>query len=63
MAAFQQVPLIGPGSELQLTLDGRAVPHVEVVRARAAVPTPGVAAEAPAGLAEDASVPEGQTSL
>ncbi len=28
---WEAVELVGPGSELQLTLDGRAVPHVEVV--------------------------------
>jgi hypothetical protein len=31
-------PLVGPGSELQLTIDGRAVPHAEVL---AALATPG----------------------
>jgi len=30
---WEAVPLVGPGSELQLTLDGRAVPHVEVAAA------------------------------
>lgn len=30
---WEAVPLVGPGSELQLTLDGGAVPHVEVVAA------------------------------
>jgi hypothetical protein len=33
MHAHQQYRLVGPGSELQLTLDGRAVPHTEVVEA------------------------------
>lgn len=27
------IPLVGPGNELQLTIDGRAVPHAEVVQA------------------------------
>src|SRR3954451_12808622 len=30
MAGFGDVPLVGPGSELQLTIDGRAVLHDEV---------------------------------
>jgi hypothetical protein len=30
---WEAVPLVGPGTELQLTLDGGAVPHVEVVAA------------------------------
>lgn len=34
-------PLVGPGSELQLTFDGRSVPHVEVVEARALLATEG----------------------
>jgi hypothetical protein len=36
MAAPHDVPLVGPGNELQLTIDGRAVPHHEVVAAQAA---------------------------
>lgn len=32
-SGWEAVPLVGPGSELQLTLDGRAVPHHEVVAA------------------------------
>src|SRR3954447_5809001 len=31
MAGFEDAPLVGPGSELQLTIDGRAVPHDEVL--------------------------------
>ncbi len=31
-----QLALVGPGSELQLTLDGRAVPHEVVVAASSA---------------------------
>ncbi len=38
MARSAQIPLVGPGHELQLTLDGRAVPHAEVVAANAAAP-------------------------
>lgn len=30
---WTQLALVGPGSELQLTLDGRAVPHESVVAA------------------------------
>lgn len=33
MTGFADAPLVGPGSELQLTLDGRAVPHHDVVAA------------------------------
>ncbi|MEJ7785601.1 MAG: hypothetical protein WKF96_12420 [Solirubrobacteraceae bacterium] len=31
MSGFADAPLVGPGSELQLTLDGRAVPHTDIV--------------------------------
>src|SRR3954453_14555310 len=31
MAGFEDAPLVRPGSELQLTIDGRAVPHDEVL--------------------------------
>src|SRR3954466_4053849 len=31
MGGFEDAPLVGPGSELQLTIDGRAVPHDEVL--------------------------------
>ena len=31
MTGFADAPLVGPGSELQLTLDGRAVLHRDVV--------------------------------
>src|SRR3954469_24934591 len=31
MAAFGAAPRVGPGSELQLTIDGSAVPHDEVL--------------------------------
>src|SRR4051794_35161266 len=31
MPGFGDAPLVGPGSELQLTIDGRAVPHDEVL--------------------------------
>ena len=33
---WEALPLVGPGSELQLTLDGRAVLHAEVVAAACA---------------------------
>jgi hypothetical protein len=31
MAGFGDAPLVGPASELQLTIDGRAVPHDDVL--------------------------------
>src|SRR4051812_11810145 len=31
LAAFGDAPLVGPGSELQLTIDGRAAWHEEVI--------------------------------
>jgi integrase/recombinase XerD len=31
VAGFEDAPLVGPGSELQLTIDGRPVPHDEVL--------------------------------
>lgn len=37
MAAFPDRPLVGPGAEPQLTLDGRAVAHEDVVAAAAPV--------------------------
>jgi hypothetical protein len=59
MSAGADIPLVGPGNELQLTIDGGAVPHAEVV----------AAAERPAGpsageprTAAPATLP-GQTSL
>ncbi|MDQ3678891.1 MAG: hypothetical protein M3401_19180 [Actinomycetota bacterium] len=33
MTGFADTPLVGPGSELQLTLDGGAVPHTDVIPA------------------------------
>jgi hypothetical protein len=32
MTGFADAPLVGPGSELQLTLDGRAVLHHDAFR-------------------------------
>jgi hypothetical protein len=61
MHRFEQIPLVGPGSELQLTLDGRAVPHAEVISAREGTATPD-ADRQPASVA-DAGVPDGQTTL
>lgn len=40
MAPFQDMPLVGPGTELQLTIDGRAVPHADVVASSAAPAAP-----------------------
>ena len=34
MAGFGDAPLVGPGSELQLTIDGQVVPHAEVLADR-----------------------------
>ena len=31
MAGFEDAPLVGPGSELRLSIDGRAVSHDEVL--------------------------------
>lgn len=62
MGDHRQIMLVGPGSELQLTLDGRAVPHAEVVSARAALP-PDAAGTPPAPAGDDAPVVDGQTSL
>jgi hypothetical protein len=54
------IPLVGPGNELQLTIDGRAVPHAEVVEAsRPSVP----AAPGPAPKDDAAGVPPEQTRL
>lgn len=39
----QQLALVGPGTELQLTLDGRAVPHGVVVAERSAPAAPSAA--------------------
>lgn len=59
MRPYEQIPLVGPGSELQLTLDGRAVPHVEVVQAvEAATAPPPPAPPVPAPVRAD-----GQTRL
>jgi integrase/recombinase XerD len=44
MADFGDAPLIGPGSELQLTIDGRAVLHEEVVAQGDVSPRPHPAA-------------------
>ncbi len=61
MRPFEQIPLVGPGSELQLTLDGRAVPHADVVGAQVGTATPPDPVRV--GAADDRRVPDGQTSL
>jgi site-specific recombinase XerD len=48
MAGFGDAPLVGPGSELQLTIDGRAVLHDEVL-AELQVPARAGARGTPAG--------------
>jgi hypothetical protein len=62
MAAFEQIPLVGPGSELQLTLDGRAVPHLEVVGAPTAKPQP-VADDVSPATVQSAPSPDGQITF
>ena len=46
MTGFPDAPLVGPGTELQLTLDGRAVPHEEVVAEALLEPAAAVVATA-----------------
>ena len=48
MAGFEDAPLVGPGTELRLTIDGRAVPHDEVLADVVLVARAG-ARETPAG--------------
>lgn len=62
MVAYEQIPLVGPGSELQLTLDGRAVPHMDVVRARSAVREPN-ADDAVLGCEQASPSADGQITL
>lgn len=54
------IPLVGPGNELQLTIDGRAVPHAEVVQAARTATAP---ADDPPPAAEVQAVPPEQTRL
>ncbi|WP_354702190.1 hypothetical protein DSM112329_02544 [Paraconexibacter sp. AEG42_29] len=67
MSGTHDLPLVGPGNELQLTIDGRAVPHHEVVAARSARLQPAAAPGADAGAATAGGVvprvAPGQTSL
>lgn len=46
MVGFADAPLIGPGSELQLTSDGDVVPHPDVVAAAVLEPAEDVTAAA-----------------
>ena len=55
MAGFGDAPLVGPGSELQLTIDGQVVPHAEVLADRDLE----LLARAPAREKEPAGVGEG----
>jgi hypothetical protein len=61
MAPFHQIPLVGPGNELQLTIDGGAVPHVDVVAAAHESPLTSPAAGSPAAGTQ--AVAAGQISL
>lgn len=54
------IPLVGPGNELQLTIDGRAIPHAEVVQATRTAAPPADDRE-PAG--DERAVPPEQTRL
>ena len=54
------IPLVGPGNELQLTIDGRAVPHAEVVQAARSATAP---ADDRTPADDEPAVPPEQTRL
>ncbi len=58
MHDFQDAPLVGPGSELQLTLEGGAVPHEQVVAEAVLEPSAGVASFSVVELGEEAEALE-----